>query len=136
MVARNFKQLDEALIVTRIVDASQVVTKGYGVILSTDADHVKDGGANGKVIGVALESGIAGDAVQICLLSGGAIVPAKTGTAGVTAGEYVIMDTLGFVNQTLGGGTTVKYVAGKALTTATVGEYFDLEVGQFASGAA
>ena len=123
-------------IVTRTVDSGDTATKGYGLIQGSDETLVDDAGANGKVFAVALETKTAGQVVQCALLCGGGVVPVKVGTGGATAGEYAIMTTDGWTNQTIGGGTTVKYIGGQFLETGVAGDFVGLAVGAFAAGCA
>lgn len=123
---------DKATIVTYTVDTSQTATEGYGLVFSTDDTHVDDAGANGKVFAVALETKTSLQKVQCVLLEGGGIVRVKVGTGGATAGEYAIMAADGWTNQTLGGGTTVKYIGGQFLETGVVGDFVAMKAGSFA----
>lgn len=120
-----------------IVQTSASVTAGYPVVLGTAETDVLNATSNQKAIGIALESGSAGETVQIALF-GYAIVPCKVGTGGATHGEYAIVSSSndGLTNQTLGGGTTVKYVAGRFMQTGAAGDMVGLLLGNFASGAA
>jgi hypothetical protein len=132
MATRPDQLLSKCVIVTKTVDTSQTATKGYGLIYSTDSDHVDDAGANGNAFAVALETKAAGESVQCVLLCGGGVVPVKVGTGGATAGKYAIMASDGWTDQTLGGGTTVKYIGGKFTQTGVVGDIVGMAVGQFA----
>lgn len=135
MAVRPDDLTSKAIIKTYTVAASQTATKGLGVILSGADDTVDDAGANGEAIGIALQTKAAGEQVEVALL-GYAIVPVKVGTGAATRGKYAIMAADGFTDQTLGGGTTVKYVAGKFMQSGIAGDIVGLLLGNFASGAA
>jgi len=120
------------------VKASAVIVEGVGVFLSA-ADEVDVAVANSKCIGIACKS-VTGNSsgtsrVEVQLLNGGGTARVKcSGTA--TRGEFAIAGTDGFENQTLGGGTTVKYIAGQFLESGVDGDFVEMQLGAFASGAA
>ena len=119
------------------VKASAAIVKGVGVYLSA-ADEVDVAVANSKCIGVATES-VTGNSsgtsrVEVALARGGTVRVKCSGTA--TRGEYAIAGTDGFENQTLGGGTTVKYIVGQFLESGVDGDFVELALGAFAAGAA
>jgi len=134
-VTKAYQMLDKALIVTKTVASGQTATLGYGLVRHTDDDSVDDAGANGNAYCVALETRTAGQKVQVALLTGGAVVPVKVGTGGATQGQYAIHAADGWTDQTIGGGTTVKYIGGKFMEGGVVGDIVGLMVGQFAGGA-
>lgn len=133
MGTRPLDNSSRSFIHTFTVEAAGTVTKGYPVKLGTAATDVVNAGANGKAIGIALASGVAGDSVDVALF--GPVVPAKVGTGGATHGEHAIAVADGFTNQTLGGGTTVKYIAGTFLETGVAGDMVGMMLGRFAGGA-
>ena len=137
-MATNAKQdLDDVRIETMTIASAQTTTVGLGVIRSGADDTVATAGANGNCLGVALETGVAAAKVQIAMFGGSAgVIPVKVGTGGATQGAYAIATSDGFTDQTLGGGTTVKYVVGKFAQTGVVGDIVGLYPGQFAAGAA
>lgn len=135
MATRPLDTTSRALIRPYVVASGQTATKGFGVVFASADNEIDDAGANGNAIGIALESGVAGATVEVALL-GYAIVPVKVGTGGATRGAFAIMAADGYTNQTLGGGTTVKYPAGKFLQTGVAGDEVGLLLGNFASGAA
>lgn len=119
------------------VKANAVIVKGVGVILSNPGE-IDVAGANGKVFAVAAES-VTGNAdgtsrceAQWC--DGGSARVKLSGTA--TAGEFAIAGVGGFENQTLGGGNTVKYIAGRFLESGIAGDYVEMLLNGFAAGAA
>jgi len=119
------------------VKASAAIVKGVGVYLSA-ADEVDVAVANSKVIGIA-QATVTGNSsgtsrVEVQLLDGGTARVKCSGTA--TRGEYAIAGTDGFENQTLGGGTTVKYIAGQFLESGVDGDFVEMRLGAFAAGAA
>lgn len=119
------------------VKASAVLVKGVGVYISA-ANEVDVATANSKVIGVAAEavtgnsSGTSRVEVQLC--DAGTARVKCSGTA--TRGEFAIAGTDGFENQTIGGGTTVKYIAGQFLESGVDGDFVEMRLGAFAAGAA
>lgn len=119
------------------VKASAAIVKGVGVFLDS-ADTVDVAVANSKCIGVAAETVTGGSdgesRVEVHLLDGGTCRVKCSGTA--TRGEYAIAGTDGFENQTLGGGTTVKYIAGQFLESGVDGDFVEMKLGGFAAGAA
>ena len=119
------------------VKASAVLVKGVGVYLSA-ADEVDVATANSKVIGVATVS-VTGNAsgtsrIEVALADGGTCAVKASGT--VTRGEYLIAGTDGFENQTIGGGTTVKYLIGQALESGVDNDFVECRLGAFAAGCA
>lgn len=123
--------------VTYKVKASAVIVKGVGVFLSA-AGEVDVATANSKVIGVADES-VTGNSsgtsrVRVALARGGSLRVKCSGTA--TRGEYAIAGTDGFENQTVGGGTTVKYLVGQFLESGVDDDFVECALGAFAAGAA
>lgn len=119
------------------VKANSVIVKGVGVFLSADGE-IDVATSNSKVIGVAAES-VTGNAdgtsrCEVQWADGGSARVKCSGTA--TAGEYAIAGVGGFENQTLGGGTTVKYILGQFLESGIAGDYVEVKLGSFAAGAA
>lgn len=136
MSARPHDTTNRSMIRPLVIQAAAAaVTAGMPVKLGTAETDCLLAGANEKAIGIAIESGVAGDTIQVSLF-GYAIVPVKVGTGGATHGEFAICAADGATNQTLGGGTTVKYVIGRFLQTGVVGDKVGLLLGNFASGAA
>ncbi len=119
------------------VKASAALLKGVGVYLSA-ADEVDVATANSKVMGIATVA-VTGNSsgtsrIEVQLLDGGTARVKCSGTA--TRGEYAIAGSGGFENQTLGGGTTVKYIAGQFLESGVSGDFVEMKLGSFAAGAA
>lgn len=120
------------------VKANAVIVAGVGVYLSA-AGEVDVAVANSKCIGVAMQS-VTGNAdgtsrVEVALHTGGGSVRVKaSGTA--TRGEFAIAGTDGFENQTVGGGTTVKYLIGQFLESGVDNDFVELQLGGFAAGCA
>lgn len=112
------------------------IVKGVGVYISA-ASEVDVAVGNSKVMGVAQET-VTGDGAtktEIALLCGGGTLRVKC-SATATRGEYAIAGTGGFENQTIGGGTTVKYLAGQFLESGVAGDFVEMAVGAFAAGCA
>lgn len=125
--------LQNSVIRTYTVKAASTATRGIGGIFDSEGT-VLDATANQKVRVVFLETKAAGEKVQCVVLCAGICIVKASGTA--TAGEFAIAGTDGFENQTLGGGTTVKYVAGFFTETGVDNDYVGLAYGAYASGAA
>jgi hypothetical protein len=127
--------MNEIAIVTKIVKNTITVTEGVGVKVSSNGELEVDLAAAGdNAYGVALST-VVGDGiktVQVALFCGGGVVPVKVSSGGATAGGYAIAGTTGFEDKTLGGGTTVRYIAGKFTQTGVSGDLVGLAVGQFA----
>ncbi len=120
------------------VKANAALVKGVGVIGTATNGEADVAGANGKVIAIARDT-VTGNAggtsrVEVQLLDGGTARVKCSGTA--TAGEAAIAGAGGFENQTLGGGTTVKYIAGTFLESGIVGDYVEMLLGRREAGAA
>lgn len=119
------------------VKANAVLLAGVGVYISA-AGEVDVATANSKVVGVAMTS-VTGNAsgtsrVEVAMLDGGTMRVKCSST--VTAGEYLIAGSGGFENQTLGGGTTVRYIAGQALESGVTSDFVEMKLGSFAAGSA
>lgn len=119
------------------VKASAAIVAGVGVYISA-ADEVDVAVANSKVIGVAMQA-VTGASdgesrVEVALCDAGTCRVKASGTA--TRGEYAIAGTDGFENQTIGGGTTVKYIAGQFMESGVDGDFVELRLGAFAAGCA
>ncbi len=135
-VVRPEMKLDECTIVTKVVKLNAVVLEGAGVIF--DSGTVDVAVANSNCMGIALSS-VTGNAdlrtVQVALLDGGVCPVLLSSTA--TEGLYGIVGTGGgFENQTIGGGTTVKYIAGQFMQSGVVGDRVGMRLGGFAAGCA
>lgn len=92
MATRSDRFLQNALIVTRTVEASQTVAVGRVVKDGTGdgkCQHTTDGvGAVGVVVTLGKLAGVAPDRVQIAYLAGAAVIPVLVGTGGATAGKF------------------------------------------------
>lgn len=135
-VPRPKIMLDKTTVDTLVGKNGTTFVEGVGVKFTATEGEVDVCGANDKAIGVAMEA-LVGDGVkrlQVYLLDGGVIKVKCSGTA--TAGEFAICGVDGFENQTLGGGTTVKYIAGTFMQSGVDGDFVGLMAGRFAAGAA
>lgn len=136
-VVRPTENLDECTIRTYTVKANAIIVAGVGVLFTATEGEVDVAIANSKVAGVALTSitgNAAGtDTVQVAL-SGGIVKVKLSSTA--TRGEYAIAGTGGFENQTIGGGTTVKYLGGQFNDSGVVGDFVGMRLNPFAAGCA
>lgn len=135
MATRPDSLMKNVTIVKKLVKSGVTVTKGVGVKKGT-TDLECDLAASGdNAYGIAMAT-VVGDgvlSVEIALLNGGGVVPVKASST-ATAGEYAICGTAGFENKTLGGGTVVRYIAGKFTQDGVSGDYVGLALGQFAGG--
>lgn len=131
MATRAGQALQYALIKEYTVGTA--ATKGKLAKFGSDDETMTDASAGENGLAVWLETGTTGQRKEAVLLAGGAIVKVLVGTGGATRGSYAVAVSDGFTNKTLGGGTTVSYIAGKFLQTAVAGDYAELLVGEFAS---
>lgn len=131
------KGMEKATIVTVVVKNGAQLVEGVGVIWDTGQADVAV--ANSNAFGIAMSS-VLGDGtktVQVLLLSSaGVIARVKVAAGDATQGKYATCGTDGFTDITLGGGTTVKYVAGKFHESGVDGDLIGMEIGQFAGGTA
>lgn len=117
-----------AVILPFVVKAASAVTKGKPVKLDTSTGTVLDMAAVGdNVIGIALDTGAAGDTVRVALWGPG-VVPALVGTAGATMGAPAKYASDGLVDGTVGGGTTKLFVCGQFLETGVAGDFVGLNL--------
>lgn len=128
------KGLENARVVTVVVKNGTTTVEGLGVKWS--AGQADNAAAGDNAFGLAM-SAVVGDGtktVQVLLLSSsGVIARVPVGAAGAaTQGGYAECGTTGFTDRTLGGGTVVRYIAGKFHETGVAGDYVGLEIGQFA----
>ena len=110
-----------------LVPTSKAVTKGLAVIFSGADDQVENAGADSDLaIGVALQTGAAGDYVEVALFAY-AVVEATCGTGGVTRGKKQVLVSDGFTDAPAdNGATTPKPTYGFALQSASAGDKFGL----------
>lgn len=131
MATRPTFKMKGAVIETWTVTAAAAATKHMPLTLTAERTG-RDSTSGENCSAIALETKAAGELVQVALLTGGAIVPVKVGTAAATMGAYAEVGTTGLTDRTLGGGTTVRYIAGKFLETGVSADIVGLVVGQFA----
>lgn len=133
------QKLVNAIIVTKTVKAASSATIGLcGIYDGTDETTVLNCTTGQRPDVVFMETAVAGAKVQCLQLggSGAAVVPVKVGTGGASAGLFAVVVSDGLTNQTLGGGTTVRHIAGKFTQTGVVGDVVGLAVGPFSAGSA
>lgn len=136
MAVRAVENLTNACIMDFTVASGQAATLGKCVKFSGDDNEIALSGATDvDTIGVALSTQTAGERVQVCMLTGGCVVKVLVGTGGATRGKYAIVTTDGVTDQTLGGGTTVKYIVGKFVQSGSAGDYVGMIPIGFAGGA-
>lgn len=124
MATRSDRDLKNALIVTRTVEAGQSVAIGRTVKDGNADKEVQHAGAGEAAIGVVVAlgalAGAAGDKVQVALLCGACIIPVKLGTNGGARGAFVktVADGVTAVTATATA-TTPVYVAVHGYLTQT-----------------
>lgn len=131
MAVRANNMPSNNMIITRI--ANSAITKGQGVKLATDDDHVSPTGADDHdEIGVALNDAATGKRVQIQTIFC-AIIPMTAGSGGVTRSKYVRRDASSKVVAVPapGGGTVAHRIIGMAMESASADE--EVGVGIFAA---
>lgn len=131
MAARPTKKIQNALIETWTVTAAATATQYMPATLTAEKT-ARDSTSGENCSAIFLETKAAGEKVQVAILAGGAVIPVKVGVAGATQGGYAEVGTTGLVDRTLGGGTTVRYIAGKFLETGVSGDIVGMIAGQFA----
>lgn len=109
------------------IASGQTATKGLAIIFSGADDEIAAAGADSDLaVGVALESGVAGDYVECAMFAPGA-VEVLVGTGGATRGTKAILVADGFTNAAAdNGGTTPKPVYGIFVNTGVAGDYVGL----------
>lgn len=131
MVERATEILNGAIIRAYTVAASKTAVKGYPVKLSGSDTAIEKMAAIGdNVIGIALDSGSAGDTVRVALFGKGAC-KALVGTGGATRGAPAKYAADGLTDATVGGGTTKLTVTGQFLETGVAGDYVGMNLGAF-----
>lgn len=135
MAARAMDLTSHAITMPFTVDAASTATKGKGVKFGAADNLIIDDTAGDAGFAIALETGVAGAVVQVALL-GYAVVPVLVGTGGATRGAYAISTSDGFTNQTMGGGNTLRNIAGRFMQTGVLGDMVGLLLGNFAAGSA
>lgn len=129
MVERATEILNGAIVRPYTVAASKTSVKGYPVKLS-GSDIEKMAAIGDNVIGIALDTGAAGDTVRVAMFGKG-ICKALVGTGGASRGAPAKYAADGLTDATVGGGTTKLTVAGQFLETGVVGDYVGLNLGAF-----
>lgn len=131
MATRANIDLSSALIKTYTVGTA--ATEGYCGKFSAEG-VVTNCGANEAADVVFLETKATGLLVQCVLITSDACPMVIVGTGGATAGDYLktVADGVASVG-TLGGGTTLKNVVGKALQTGVAGDQIAMQIVAFAS---
>lgn len=124
--AHNIK--DNAIIRKYLIPNTKVVTEGFRVKFSGADDQIENCGANEDGFAIALQSGVAGEWVEV-MLEGFAVVKVKVGTGGATRGLFAKFLADGFTDQAIADGTTVRNLAGKFLQTGVVGDMVGLLLG-------
>lgn len=122
MAARAIVDLSKCLIKPFTVKAASTVTEGYAVKIE-DGSIVLNCSAGDAAFGIALESGTAGQVVNVAIVAGGGIVPVKVGTGGATASLYGAAVADGIANAgALGGGTTLVNIVCQFMQTGVAGD--------------
>jgi hypothetical protein len=128
MATRPHIKNQNALVQAFVVPATKAVTLGKRVKFSGADNAVEDCGANEDGIGIAMESGVAGDTVSISL-EGFAVVEVLVGTGGATRGAYAKFLADGFTDQATADGTTVRFLVGKFMQSGVAGDRVGLLLG-------
>lgn len=124
--AHNIK--DSAIIRKFLIPATKAVTEGFRVKFSGADNQVENCGAGDDGFGIALQTGVAGDEIEV-LLEGFAVVKVKVGTGGATRGLYAIMAADGLTDRAIADGTNVRYCPGKFMQSGVVGDVVGLLLG-------
>lgn len=123
MAARATVETSLALKRSATVKAASSVTEGYAIKFHTDGT-VLNCTAGDAADGYALESGAAGEVVSYIAVGSTASVKAKVGTGGATIGAWLKMANDGVTDAgTLGGGTTLINIVGKAVQTGNAADF-------------
>lgn len=118
---------------TKTVDAAQTVTEGHAVSRPTSDQTITPTAAGAAMYGIALKSGVAGDAIPVCVTND-AYVRVKVGTGGATRDAYAVVVADGLTNApTLGGGTVVRHIVGRFTQTGVVGDTVGFQICTFDS---
>lgn len=123
MAARALKKLDFAPIMTFKVAAGQAATRGRPVILSGSDNEIATAGANSDlVVGIPLESAVAGSECQVVLV--GPVVPTLVGAGGSTRGTKQVLVADGVTDCAAhdSSGATDNAVVGIAMQSGVAGD--------------
>lgn len=130
MATRALQQISDDCISVATVASGQTVTKGYSIKHASADDEVQNTGAiTDLAIGIALDSGTAGQIVRFVRLGCDCIVPVKVGASGATRGKAASYAAAGVDDVTTGGGTNVVLVLGQFMQSGSSGDYVGLNVG-------
>lgn len=132
MAVRPESVLTNAIIKTYTVVGGGSTTEYLPVKFSGADTTVTVCGAGDNGFAIALETKTAGEKVRVAVVTGGSIIPVKVGTGGATRDAYAKAAADGLTDQTLGGGTTVRYIFGKFLQSGVAGDRVGLLAGPFA----
>lgn len=133
MTARADQVTAHGTAVTYTVASGQTVVANMPVRFSA-ADHEVQPALAGELIcGIAQTAGAAGERIQVMLP--GPVVKVKVGTGGATRGAFArgAAANDGLTDQTMGGGTTVRYSPGFFTQTGVAGDEVGLCLTLFAS---
>lgn len=134
MATRACIDLTRATIRSYTVKAASAVTAFKAVKFNTsDETQALDCTAGDQADGYALETGAAGDVVQVATFISGGAAKALVGTGGCTVGDWLKVVSDGVTTITPGGGTTLRQVVGKALQTGVAGDHVAVELTHFAT---
>jgi len=138
MSARPIQKLKTAIIHAFTGKNAAAFIEGVGVKFTATEGEVDVCAAGENPIGVALETktGDGTSKIQVVLLAGGGVVKVKLSSGGCTQGDYLKCGTGGFETQALGGGTTVRYLVGRAIQTGVSGDFIGMIPVGFSAGSA
>ena len=118
---------------TFTVAAAQAATEGRAMSFAAADEEVQLTAAGAAPnAGIALETKVAGERVQV--LVGQGIVKVKVGTGGATRGLFGVVVADGLTNApTLGGGTVLRGCAGRFLQSGVAGDVVGFHFNPFAA---
>lgn len=119
-----------------VAKSGAAFVKGVGVVVdavASDGTVTVDVAASGEQCIAIADESLTGDGttkIQCVLLNGGTARVKASSTC--TAGLYGEAGSGGFQNRTLGGGTTVRYIAGQFLESGVSGDFVEMALCGFA----
>lgn len=135
MAERALQKIEDHYIDTIEVASAKTVTKGYA-IMHSGADHMAENATaiTDNAIGIALDSGTAGQIVRYVRLGCACVVPVKVGAGGATRGKAACWAAAGADDCTPSGGTNPQIVLGQFMQSGASGDYVGLNVGMAGYG--
>lgn len=135
MATRPIEDKTWALIKAYTVASAQTVTRGRAVVFASADNEILDDGTESQLaIGIALESGIAGEEVTVALF-GVAIVAVIVGTGDATRGVLAVEVATGFTDVTLADGAAIRAPAGRFMQSGVASDEVGLLLNNFVTSA-